>query len=410
MGIVWNREVKRLVMTFGAVFVSALFAVNVCVGFYSDNVRKEYNELLAAVFGNIARAYPLVAEEELVSVLNGKGNEDAGVALLEKYGVYQAYGGKTFAAQEQGLFYLRLCCNVLLVLLCLVFTVALLWYLRGRQHKISELTYYMESLNRHEYKLDLDDNGEDELSGLRNEIYKFLVMLREQADRAVERRRVLADSMADISHQLKTPLTSITVLIDNLSEEPDMEPDVRRRFMSELTYQTAGMSWLVTTMLKTSRLDAGVVELVRERIPVKTLAEDVAQRLEIAAEWKQAVFSVDAAEDAMLYADEKWTAEALMNIVKNAIEHSPQGGRIEITGEENDIYTQIAVRDHGEGITQEEQRKLFQRFYNGGSVREDSMGIGLALAKKIVEKQNGFIAVQSRRGEGTVITLRFLKN
>lgn len=409
MNIVWNKEMKKLTAVFAFVFLMAFLAVNLCVGVYCNRLRTEYNELLAAVFGNVAAVYPEVTEDEMVQVLRESGNEELGASILAKYGVLGTYGSETFAAQERNLLLLRLCSNMVLLLLFLLCGLLLYSYLWKRQQRIYGLTYYMERLNRHEYKLDIEDNGDDELSGLRNEIYKLVVLLREQADMAVEQKHALADSVADISHQLKTPLTSVTVLMDNLAENPDMDQAVRQRFMSEITRQVTGMSWLVATMLKLSRLDAGVVELQRIRLDVGSLVEEALRRLEIAAEWKQLSFSVNVPKDIGLYVDKSWTEEALLNIVKNAIEHSPEGSRIEIQGEENDVYIRIVVRDHGEGITEEEQRKLFCRFYNGSAAKGDSVGIGLALAKEIVEKQGGYISVDSRRGEGTSFILKFLK-
>ncbi len=281
--------------------------------------------------------------------------------------------------------------------------------MKRRQRRIRKLTFYMQALNRNGYKLNIEENEDDELSGLRNELYKLTVFLKEQAKRALAQKQALADSVTDISHQLKTPLTSAIVLLDNLSENPDMDVRTRRHFLSEITNQITGMSWLLTAMMKLSRLDAGVVELQGSRFELRAFVEEVLGRLEIAAELKQLSFSVEMPEGAVLYADRKWTAEALMNLVKNAIEHSPAGGIVKISGEDNEVYTQIAVHDYGTGITREEQEKLFRRFYNGNSAREDSMGIGLALAREIVEKQGGYISVDSRMGKGTVFVMRFVK-
>ncbi len=311
--------------------------------------------------------------------------------------------------QEKQLWFLGVFSNIFTVSFFILFAVTVFFYLKRRQIKIRGLTDYMQEINRDRYRLDMEDNGDDELSGLRNEIYKLTVFLKEKADQAVERRQALADSVTNISHQLKTPLTSITVLLDNLSENPDMDKATRGHFLSELTCQVTGMSWLIGTMLKLSRLDAGVVELERARTGVNEMVQEVLTRLEMAAEWRQVCFRVNIPADAEIYADRKWTVEGLMNIVKNAVEHSPAGGTVEISGEENEVYTQIAVRDQGGGITREEQENLFRRFYKGSLAREDSVGIGLALAREIVEKQSGTISLDSRPGGGTVFRIRFLK-
>ncbi len=404
--MVWNKEMKRLAGMFLACFCMGILAMNLCVAVYGNHMRAEYNSLLATVFGAVSAAYPEVSEEELVHTLNSGGNEALGAEILGRYGILAEYAGSSFAGQERQLGVLCAGMNLFLVL-AFACTGALLYgYFKKRQHRIAGLADYMEALNRSSYRMEVEDNGDDELSGLRNELYKLTVFLKEQAEGAMTQKRMLADALADISHQLKTPLTSATVLLDNLSENLDMDQATRQRFTVEATRQLTGMSWLVTTVLKLSKLDAGVVELERAWISGKALVEDVVQRLEIAAEWKGISFSLDLPESLRLLVDRKWTQEALLNIIKNAIEHSPDGGTVEISGEENEVYAQIAVRDHGEGMTKEEQRKLFRRFYQGNYAREDSMGIGLSLAREILEKQNGHITVDSRGG--TVFTLRFL--
>ena len=216
--------------------------------------------------------------------------------------------------------------------------------------------------------------------------------------------------MADISHQIKTPLTSVTVLVDNLSSGGEMDSAVRRRFLAEIARQLSAMNWLVAAMLKRSRLDAGVVEFRQERLKMAELVQEVLDRLEMAAEWRGIEFEVQIPAEAAFRGDRRWTAEALLNIVKNGVEHSPQGGRIRIQGEENQVYAQIEVADQGAGLTSQEREKLFGRFYNRDSSREDSVGLGLALAKEIVEKQGGYILVDSQVGAGTIFQIRFLKN
>ena len=409
MKIIWNRELKKIVLAAAAAFLFSSFLVNFLVGKYVADARTEYNEMLAALFGSVMQAYPDVKEEEVIEVLNETGNGNRGADILARYGVYEDYGASSFAEKEGQFLFVTVWANGILILVYLLIGVLFFLYLGKRQQEIAHLTEYMIALNRDRYELEMENNEDDELSGLRNELYKLTVLLKEQTQEALEQRQALADTMVNISHQLKTPLTSVTVLADNLSDNPDMDRETRQHFLAEITRQITGMSWLITAMLKRARLDADVVELENTRLGVKELVEEVIERLELATEWKNLTISVNISEDTQFMADRKWMSEALMNIVKNALEHSPVGGRVEITGEENEIYTQIFIRDYGKGITEEERKKLFQRFYNGSSVREDSVGIGLALAKEIVEKEGGSIFVDSSPNRGTTFTLRFMK-
>lgn len=407
--MVWNKELKRLGVLFLIAAMTGSIIVNLCAAWYCNWIRAEYNDMLMNVFGNVLKAYPEVREEELVEIVNRGENRGLGRDILAGYGLFEEYGSPSSAVQERQLFFLQAGVNVLFMLFCLFSAALTFGYLGKRQQRIRRLTYYMQALDQRKYNLEIEDNQDDELSGLRNELYKLTVLLREQADSAKASRQALADAVTNISHQLKTPLTSVTVLTDNLSDNPDMERDRRQHFLREIMRQVTGMSWLISTMLKMSRLDVGVVELKPVRLNVEGLIREVAGRLELAAEWKNVSFLIEIPDDAVLQADRKWTEEAMLNIVKNAVEYSPVGGTVDISGEDNSVYTQIAVKDHGEGIAEEEREKLFRRFYNGKSSREDSMGIGLALAKEIIERQNGYITVDSRAGEGTLFVIRFLK-
>ena len=409
MKVVWNRELKKLAVIALCIFGMGILVMNLCIGAYCNRIRAEYHGFLTAVFDNVLEVYPEVDEEGLIQILDRQGDGRHGSDILARYGILAEYTDISFAGQERQLRVLRTGSNLFLALFFGSIAVLGCFYFRKRQNRISGLTDYMKALSRGDYRLEVEDNADDELSGLRNEIYKLTVFLREQAARALEQKCALSDAMADISHQLKTPLTSITVLMDNLSQNEEMEKTTRQRFTAEITRQLAGMSWLITALLKLSRLDAGVVRMEKVRLRAEDLVGEVLQRLELVAEWRDVSFSVKIPEGMALCLDRKWSGEALMNIVKNAVEHSPAGDRVEISGKENEVYAQITVRDHGMGISEEERKKLFRRFYNGNSVREDSMGIGLALAKEIVEKQDGHITVDSREGEGTVFFIRFLK-
>ena len=283
--------------------------------------------------------------------------------------------------------------------LCLTaFAVGTAWFLLQWRKMDRILDSFQRSSpdgERRDMPVDVDIQETRE-SRIVSQLRRIVTDARFREEQAVGEKDQIMELLSDLSHQLKTPLTSALVLIDNLSENPNMDFLTRQHFMSEITNQVTGMSWLITAMMKLSRLEAGVVELQGEQFGMKEFVEEVLGRLEMEAELKQLTFFVEIPEGAVFYADRKWTAEALLNLVKNAIEHSPSGSTVKILVEENEVYTQIAVHDYGNGVTEEERRKLFQRFYNGNSAREDSMGIGLALAKEIIELQNGTLRARNR--------------
>lgn len=408
--IVWNGEMRKLAFSFVLVAATAILLENIWMTARISSLRKENNTFVAIVMGNLAALYPDVEEAQIIQALNDTTNLDTGSKLLAQYGIFVGGdGGSNFAGIERHFTQLHVCSTLSLVLLVFCMGLLLYVYFGIRQRKIEDMTAYMEALNRDSYSLEIEDNTDDELSLLRNEVYKLTVFLKEQAVRAAGQKKALADSVANISHQLKTPLTSITVLVDNLSQNTDMDEGTRRKFMGEISRQLSEMSWLVATMLKLSRLEAGVVVLERGRCSVKELVESAVGRLETMSELAEVSIVPSLPERVFLWVDMKWTVEALINILKNAIEHSCAGGKIEIFGVDNDVYTELRIIDHGTGITKEEIERLFRRFYRGETAKEDSVGIGLALAKEIVEKQNGRISVDSEEKKGTVLSIRFLK-
>lgn len=405
----WNGEMKGLAVKLFLFAAAGLIFVNAGIGFYKEQMRKEYIQFTGAVLEQVLEAYPNVSQEALIGLLDAESSTQRGQAILARYGVSSEWGSHTFDAQERQLQKLHVFGNLFYVSLFSVGIFCVFLYQHRRQEQIDKLQVYMEQLERGDYCLELEDNADDELSGLRNEIYRLTVLLKEQAGLEQNRRMALADSVANISHQLKTPLTSAIVLADNLVGDEDMKPEVRHHFLTEILRQLTGMSWLITAMLKVSRLEAGVVELNRQRVPVRTLVERCVKGLETLAEWKDVRLELLLQEDIVLNVDESWTIEALGNIVKNAIEHSPAGGSVEINALENEIYTEISICDNGVGISEKERQMLFQRFYRGTTPMEDSVGIGLALSKEVVERQNGRISVESEEGRGTVFCLKFMK-
>lgn len=409
MKLLWNRELKRLAIVLSVAVLLVLVFCNLIMYRYRAYQNREYALAVAALIGSVMEEYPETSEEDMLQVLNRTSNTEKGIRILEQYGVFVDAEVGAFAGLERRMTVLQWELCLLIIALGISTFIIVFFYLKKRQEGLRNICGYMKELARGNYGLDIQDNGDDELSGLKNEVYKLTVFFREQAQQAAANRRALADSVADISHQLKTPLTSVMVLADNLSESEGMSEETRRYFLSEISRQIAGVSWLVSTLLKLSRLEAGVVELKQEALSVARLANEVCEKLEMNAEWNQVALSVDISDGIEILGDFQWLTEAVLNIVKNAIEHSPTGSMVELWADDNDVYTLLAVHNWGQEIPDEEQRHLFDRFYRGGSARSDSIGIGLALAKEIVVRLGGYITVESKEEKGTFFFIKFLK-
>lgn len=254
----------------------------------------------------------------------------------------------------------------------------------------------------------LDRFSEGELSVLQSELSKLLVTLRSQSESLKADRVFLADSLADISHQLKTPLTSMNLAAAMLAE-PALSEERRRELARDLQRQLGRLEWLVTALLKLSRLDAGTVELSPAPITAAQLLDAAAEPLLIALELRNVELRRENVGDQRITADLAWCAEAVGNILKNCLEHTPPGGRVTVTASENAIYTELLISDNGPGIDPEDLPHLFERFYRGRDAGAQSAGIGLALARTILQSANAAVKAENAHTGGAQFTVRFYK-
>lgn len=402
-----DREFQKAIIRILILMVTGLIVWNLAVSVTNRRIAAIYYERISAIFGAISARYPDMEHGDWMQYLNATGNEEDGEAFLHQYGILQGDIPILQAQTAQKRFqitgtlvWILICTGILLIFIC---------YQKQRNRKIQELVDYIRKIEHGIYRIEIEENEEGELSRLQNELYKITVMLRESSELAGQQKKALADSVSDISHQLKTPLTSCLVLLDNLSESENMTEETRRRFLSEITGQLTSVSWLVQVLLKLSRLDAGVVELKEEELSVSALIRGAVEKVGLLAEWKQIDIQVMGEEEPFIKGDRHWLEEALVNLIKNAIEHSPEDSEIRIQVEDNQVYTCIHVRDFGNGISYEDQKHIFERFYRSADAGEDSVGIGLALAQEIMKRQNGYLMVESEPGQGTVFYMKFLK-
>ena len=299
---------------------------------------------------------------------------------------------------------------ILLIIYTLIIFVIYLYYHNKDRKKINEITNYIKEINRKNYYLDILDNNEDELSLLKNELYKITIMLKEQTENLKKDKINLKDSISDISHQLKTPLTSISILLDDIIKNPNMDKKTKDEFLYSIRKEVNNIQVLVQNLLKLSKFDANVIEFKNDKINVLSLLNKVVDKIEIIRELKGILINIDCDDKTYINGDFAWEVEALSNILKNSIEYSNNNSIIDIIVEDNHFYVKITISDYGIGMSEKDLKNIFKRFYKGENSISSSVGIGLNLSKKIIEKDNGFIIASSVKNSGTTFEIKYMKN
>ena len=277
-----------------------------------------------------------------------------------------------------------------------------------RYTKIKRLSQALDALLHGNFHIKFENYREGELSILQNELDKMTLRLREQAEALTNDKLLLIDSTADISHQLRTPLTSMNLILSRL-EEPQLDPRQRLSLVKDAERLVSRIDWLVSSLLKISKLDADTVKFRKEPVLLSQVIRQGSDPLLIPIELRQQNFTVKVEEGASFLGDLSWSTEALGNILKNCMEHTPVGGTISVEGFENPLFTEITISDTGSGIDPEDLPHLFERFYKGKDASEQSVGIGLALSRMIITKQNGTIKAENISTGGAKFTIRFYK-
>lgn len=276
-----------------------------------------------------------------------------------------------------------------------------------RYKNIAQLSAQIDLVLHNADRLSIGGSDEGELSILHSEITKMTRRIREQNDALIKEKQYLADSLADIAHQLRTPLTSanlILSLIENASD--DRERKALAREAEELLVR---MDWLITSLLKLSRLDAGIVVFQKEQIDADSLVHTALRPLLIPMELHNITFRADIPEGILIQGDPGWLAEAIQNILKNCMENAGDNGWIEVICEDNPLFTGLTVHDSGAGFAKEDLPCLFDRFYRGKGSATSGYGIGLALCKMIITRQGGTVTAKNHPQGGAVFTIHFPK-
>ncbi len=407
------KKSKLIIIILISVVLVITFNVIMTIKKY-DEYQSKTNEVLANILGEISEKYPKVKEEELIEILNRKKDSTKiGEDILEKYGINIEETSVICGIEEYKKSTILI--NIIsIMILCTIIVCILFTNSKIRKRKIQNIIKYIEEINKKNYNLQIEKNSEDELSNLSNELYKITVMLKEQAETSSKDKKALQVSLEDISHQVKTPLTSISIMLDNIIKNPNMDNSTRQKFMYEINRQIEWINWLVISLLKLSKLDSDTAIFVKREIDVRDLIDNVIQNLMIPLDIKQQQVIVKEKrendnEKVKFIGDYNWQLEAITNIVKNCIEHTPENKNIYIDFEENNFYTKIIIKDEGIGIEKEDIKHIFERFYKGKNSSKNSVGIGLALAKSIIEKDNGYILCSSKLNSGTIFEIKYMK-
>lgn len=406
-----NKNIKYLIIPMIILTIATSMAITIQTYNQYKKITTIANQKIAEIIGTIIKENPEIDTRTIIKTLNSKQDTEEyqkGQEELKKYGININEANSIIAVQNQ--MKQNLVLNILLIIVFSILWMAVIFvYLRKRDRKINQITQYINQIKNRKYDLDINENSEDELSNLKNELYKITIMLKEESDISKKDKDNLKMSVEDISHQLKTPLTSITIMLDNLKDNPNMDENTKQKFIFEISKQIDWINWLVISMLKLSKLDANVVQFYEEKINLKKFIEEIIKNLEIPIEIKNQQIIIEGNESASFVGDYKWQQEAVTNIIKNCIEHNKENGKIYIKYEENTLFTKITIRDEGEGMTKEDLKHIFERFYKGQNSSENSVGIGLALAKNIIEKNNGMISCKSELDKGTEFVIKYMK-
>lgn len=365
---------------------------------------QNYNNKIATLVNTLEKKYPNIDKNELISILNS--DDKVSKDIFNRYGIDIQ---KESIIIENDRLFSEFIIVYNIIFIGLAISIMLLYLKREKiqSKEIKKIAKCIEKINKKNYSINIEDNSEDELSILKNELYKITVMLKEGAENSKKDKLKLKDSLSDISHQLKTPLTSINIMLDNILDNPKMNNNTKEKFIHNIKREITNISSLVGEILKLSKFDASVIKFEEQQVFINDLVKSAISNIEMMAELKNISIEVNDQDNIKLVCDAKWQIEAITNILKNCIEHSKDNSIIKIDIYSNKIYKQITIKDNGEGIDEKDLPHIFERFYKGKNSSKDSIEIGLALTKTIIEKDKGSIKVNSKKGKQTTFTIKY---
>ena len=366
--------------------------------------RKNNDIMVANILNEVSSKYPDMSESDLITIINSTNYSKDN---LSRYGIYLS--NMPIASINNNINKILIITNLSLIV---IYILMIFWYLKiykkREEDKIRLITNYLKEINNHNYNLDIKNYYEDEFSYLKDEIYKTAISLNEQTINLENDKKNLKKSLEDISHQLKTPLTSITLMTDKILSG-NLDKKEQEELLTNIHRKVVNTNFLVYSLLKLSLLDTNTIEFKKEKINLRKLLDGIKDNLGVIGDLKNVGLDIVCDSTISIMGDETWESEALTNIIKNGIEYSKENSKVSIIVQDNELFTKIMVKDYGLGMSDMDRKNVFKRFYKGSNSSSNSFGIGLSLAKQIIEKDNGNVSVTSTLGVGTTFTIRYMK-
>ena len=401
-----KNKVKLKRYIFISLIISIIFIVlNILINIYEYKIyRNNINNNLESIISLIETKYPLITKNEIMEILNSKNNT---TNIFKEYGI--DIDNTSIILENDKYYNTFIIFNTLYIfIIIIVLLIIFLIYIKNKDKDIKDITKYIEEINKGNYELKINSISEDELSILKNEIYKTTIKLKEAYINTNNDKLSIKKSLEDISHQLKTPLTSILIMLDNLIDDPNMDINTRQDFITDIKRQVVNINFLVQNLLKLSKFDSNTIHFIKENNKLSNILKEAIKNVSTLCDLKDIKIIINGDDKSTIYSDFKWEVEALTNILKNSIEHTKDKKEILVDYNTNNVYSIIKIKDYGVGIAHDDLKHIFERFYKGKNSSPDSIGIGLSLAKAIINEDNGIISVESN-SNGTTFIIKYYK-
>ena len=399
-------ELKKMCITSCIVIIIFLITFSILIYKQYKTYTYNFNQKIAGIIDNVLKKYPDIEKREIVEILNS--SDKTNNEILREYGIELDKDSVILENNTDFQKFIIIDVSTFIVFI-LILSIIVFKYNHSESKKINEITKYIEEINRGNYKLNIEENTEDELSILKNELYKITIMLKEVAENSQKDKTTLKDSLSDISHQIKTPITSILIMLDNILSDENMPEDIKKDFIKDIKREIVNIKFLVESILKLSKIDSNSIKFIKKEVFIKDIINEAVKNVSMLSELKNIEIIVSGDDSIKTICDLKWQVEAITNILKNCIEHSYENKKIYINYNQNNMYTELKIEDNGTGIDAKDLPHIFERFYKGKNSSSDSVGIGLALSKSIIESNNGYIQVDSELNKGTTFIIKYLK-